>query len=92
VIAHACIVLHHIDLAPHALHHIALSSYVALLYARSRASGAAVGDSTGASPRGFGGSEAPICTDANIVMSKASPGASHPILDGLFELISLCQE
>jgi hypothetical protein len=38
----------------------------------------------------FGGPQASSCKDANIVEMKASPGASHPILDFYFELISLC--
>jgi hypothetical protein len=45
-------------------------------------------DSRGASLREFGGPQAPSCIDANIVMSKAFPNASHPILDFYFELIS----
>jgi hypothetical protein len=30
--------------------------------------------------------------DTNIVVIKASPGASHPIRDFYFELIPLCYE
>jgi hypothetical protein len=40
-------VLHRIDISPNALHHIALSSYTALLYARSHE--ARTGSSSGAS-------------------------------------------
>jgi hypothetical protein len=36
--------------------------------------------------------QVPSCEDANIVVTNASPGASHPILDFYFELISLCDE
>jgi hypothetical protein len=38
----------------------------------------------------FGGPQASSCKDAKIVVVKATPGASHPILDFYFELISLC--
>jgi hypothetical protein len=63
-----------LNLKPHALHHISLSSYTTPLYVRSRGTG--VGDPK-EQVREVWGQQATRCEDTNIVVMKVSPGASH---------------
>jgi hypothetical protein len=64
--------LHHAKFGPYLLSHCLI-----IIICDHIQGGARVGDSREASPRGFGGPQVPNCIGANIVMSKASPGASH---------------
>jgi hypothetical protein len=44
----------------------------------------------GSNPMRCGGPQVTSCVDTNIAFEQGKPGASHPILDFYFELISLC--
>jgi hypothetical protein len=79
--------MHHIAFAPHALHHVALGLCMCRC---DRSRGVGTEDQKEQIKGVFGGTQASSYKDANIVMIKESPGASHLILDFYFELISLC--
>jgi hypothetical protein len=73
--------MHHIAFASHALHHVDLGSCMCIC---NISRGARTGDQKEQVQGVFGGPQAPSCDDANIVVIKASPSASHPILDFYF--------
>jgi hypothetical protein len=66
--------MHHIAFAHHALHHVDLGSCMCM-FDRSR--GAGIRDQKEQVQGVFGGPHVSGCEDANIVVIKASPGASH---------------
>jgi hypothetical protein len=68
--------MHHI-----ALHHVDLGSCMCIC---DRSCGAKTGDQKEQLQGLFGGPQALSCEDANIVVIKASSGASHSIFDFYF--------